>query len=39
VYDRAGFDLSIDYAQQPVPRLKDDDVGWAQALLQERGLR
>lgn len=39
VYDRAGFDLSIDYAQQPVPRLNEEDAVWAQALLQERGLR
>lgn len=39
IYDQAGFDLSIDYTQPPVPRLKEDDAVWANALLQERGVR
>ncbi|MCU0545443.1 MAG: DUF4058 family protein [Oscillatoriaceae cyanobacterium Prado104] len=39
VYDRAGFDLSIDYTQSPVPRFKEDDAVLANALLQERGVR
>jgi Protein of unknown function (DUF4058) len=39
IYDQAGFDLSIDYTQSPVPQLKEDDAVWADALLQEIGLR
>lgn len=39
IYDQAGFDLSIDYTQPPMPRLKEDDAVWANALLQEIGLR
>jgi hypothetical protein len=39
VYDRAGFDLSIDYTQAPVPQLKEEDAVWADAFLRERGLR
>jgi hypothetical protein len=38
IYDQAGFDLSIDYTQSPVPQLKEDDAVWADALLQEIGL-
>ncbi len=39
IYDQAGFDLSIDYTQSSVPRLKEDDAIWADAFLRERGLR
>jgi Protein of unknown function (DUF4058) len=39
VYDRAGFDLSIDYTQPPIPQLKEEDAVWADAFLQERGIR
>ncbi|MGL5065616.1 MAG: DUF4058 family protein [Microcoleus sp.] len=39
VYDRAGFDLTIDYTQSPRPQLKEDDDVWANALLQEKGIR
>lgn len=39
VYDRAGFDLAVDYTQPAVPGLKGEDAVWADALLRERGLR
>lgn len=39
VYDRAGFDLAIDYTCEPVPPLAEADVAWANALLQQQGLR
>jgi hypothetical protein len=39
VYDRAGFDLAIDYTHEPVPPLAEADVAWAIALLQQQGLR
>lgn len=39
VYERASFDLAVDYASEPVPPLKGDDAAWAAMLLQERGLR
>ena len=39
VYDRAGFDLDIDYTQPPVPSLKKEDAVWVDTLLREKGLR
>lgn len=39
VYDRAGFDLAIDYTHEPVPPLSEADAVWANALLQQQGLR
>ena len=33
LYDRARYDLAIDYTQPPVPPLRDDDVAWARQLL------
>ena len=33
VYERAGYDLVIDYNQPPVPPLGDEDTGWAKELL------
>jgi hypothetical protein len=33
LYDRARYDLAIDYSQPPVPPLHDDDVAWARQLL------
>jgi len=38
-YDRAGYDLEIDYAKVPRPPLDPKWQAWAQALLQEKGLR
>ncbi|MEA5567172.1 DUF4058 family protein [Anabaena sp. UHCC 0399] len=37
VYDRAGFDLAIDYTQKPVPPLQENDAAWANTLLQQQG--
>jgi len=39
VYDRAGFDLAIDYRQEPQPPLEGEDAAWADALLRAHGLR
>lgn len=39
VYDRASYDLAIDYTQEPVPPLSDTDAVWANAWLQEQKLR
>jgi Protein of unknown function (DUF4058) len=38
-YDRAGYDLSVDYGCDPVPPLTGEWPGWADALLKARGLR
>lgn len=35
VYERASYDLAIDYAQAPIPPLSDEDRAWAATLLQE----
>ncbi|MBW4674285.1 MAG: DUF4058 family protein [Desmonostoc geniculatum HA4340-LM1] len=39
VYDIYGYDLVVDYSQQPVPALSETDAAWADALLQENGVR
>ena len=39
VYDISGYDLVIDYSREPVPALSEADAVWADALLQEKGLR
>ena len=40
LYDRARYDLSIDYRAEPVPPLRDDaDRAWLDALLREASLR
>ena len=36
VYDRGGYDLEIDYAQQSVPPLSEMDAAWADTLLRHR---
>jgi len=33
LYDRARFDLRLDYTQPPVPPLEDEDAEWAKQLL------
>src|SRR5215468_4367351 len=33
LYDRARYDLAIDYSQPPIPPLPDDDAAWARPLL------
>jgi hypothetical protein len=39
LYERARFDLAIDYSLDPVPPLKQEDRDWADTLLREKGLR
>ncbi len=39
VYDRAGFDLAIDYNLDVVPPLTDSEAAWVDTLLREQGLR
>jgi Protein of unknown function (DUF4058) len=35
IYDRAGFDLAIDYTRETVPPLEEDDIIWTNELLKE----
>ena len=39
LYDRAGYDLRIDYREEPEPPLAGDDAAWVDALLRAAGLR
>ena len=39
LYERAGYDLRIDYPAEPEPPLETDDTLWADALLREASLR
>lgn len=39
VYDRAAYDLEIDYTQNSVPSLKGEDAIWADELLKQQSLR
>lgn len=39
LYDRASYDLIIDYRQEPVPALSEENAAWIDALLREKGLR
>jgi hypothetical protein len=39
LYDRAGFDLAVDYRRDPAPPLSEADAAWADALLRAQGLR
>jgi hypothetical protein len=36
LYDRARFDLRLDYARPPVSPLNEDDAGWARAIVARR---
>jgi hypothetical protein len=38
-YERARYDLRVDYRKPPVPRLSPADTAWAQALIGSRGSR
>ena len=38
-YDRAGYDLSVDYTRDPVPPLTGEWAAWADGLLKAKGLR
>ncbi|MEJ5198268.1 MAG: DUF4058 family protein [Anaerolineae bacterium] len=39
LYDRAGYDLRINYRLDPEPPLAEEDAAWADALLRDQGLR
>jgi uncharacterized protein DUF4058 len=39
VYDRAAYDVSVDYRKAPRPALEGDDAKWARELLRGRGGR
>ena len=39
VYDRAGYDYRIDYNRDPIPSLSEQNLVWANQLLQATGLR
>lgn len=39
LYDRAGYDLRIDYRAPAEPPLADADAAWADALLRDAGMR
>ncbi|MGI2908698.1 DUF4058 family protein [Tolypothrix sp. VBCCA 56010] len=39
VYDLYGYDLVVDYSQEPVPPLSEKDAVWVDELLREKGLR
>ena len=39
IYDRARYDLSIDYTAAPFPPLAEEDAAWADSRLREQGLR
>ena len=38
-YDRAGYDLSVDYAREPLPPLSPDWAAWSDRRLKAKGLR
>ena len=38
-YDRAGYDLTLDYSNPPDPPLEKSDAKWAEKLLRSQGLR
>ena len=39
LYDRAGYDLAVDCAAEPVPPLEGEAAVWLDELLREKGLR
>jgi Protein of unknown function (DUF4058) len=39
LYDRASYDLVMDYSQEPVPALSEENAAWVDELLREKGLR
>lgn len=39
IYERASYDLVIDYSQEPVPKLSEENKVWVDELLKEKGLR
>ncbi|MEM6593085.1 MAG: DUF4058 family protein [Cyanobacteria bacterium P01_H01_bin.119] len=39
LYNRASYDLAIDYSQNPLLPLDEEDLAWADSLLREKGYR
>lgn len=39
IYDRARYNMRVNYADEPTPPLSDEDAEWAERLLRERELR
>lgn len=39
IYDRAGYDLDVDYRSEPFPPLEGEDAVWVDRLLRDKGLR
>lgn len=39
IYDRAAYDLKLDYSTEPVPPLLETEAAWADGLLKDKGLR
>lgn len=39
LYDRAGYDLRVDYRGEPEPPLGEADAAWSDSLLRAAGLR
>jgi hypothetical protein len=39
IYDNSGYDLKLDYREDPVPPLKPEDAAWLENLLMEQQLR
>ncbi len=39
VYEHAAYDLVIDYHQEPIPALRENNQNWLEQLLTEKGLR
>jgi hypothetical protein len=39
IYDRASYDLVIDYSQEAVPELSEEDKIWVDEVLKEQKLR
>jgi hypothetical protein len=39
LYDRASYDLAVDYTTDAVPPLEEEEAAWADQLLQETGMR
>jgi hypothetical protein len=36
LYDRAGYDLFVNYRQPPTPPLTNEEMAWVKQLLQEK---
>jgi hypothetical protein len=39
IYDKSGYDLKLDYHEEPIPPLREEDAAWLNGLLTEKELR